>query len=88
MWWDGLIFYDVVIGGCVEYDVSDGQDEKIGSRVLFTGPATIFEVYDCGMDIIYIIKNLRNLKINSGKTTGHDLINWTALNNIKIIYIF
>jgi len=28
----------VVIGGCVEYSVSDGQDEKIGSKVLFTGP--------------------------------------------------
>jgi len=27
----------VVVGGGVEYDVSDGQDEKIGSRVLFTG---------------------------------------------------
>jgi len=27
----------VVIGGYVEYSVSDGKDEKIGSRVLFTG---------------------------------------------------
>jgi len=27
----------VVIGGYVEYNVSDGQDEKSGCRVLFTG---------------------------------------------------
>jgi len=26
----------VVIGGCVEYNVSDGEDEKSGCRVLFT----------------------------------------------------
>jgi hypothetical protein len=26
------------MGGYVEYSVSDGQDEKMGSRVLFTGP--------------------------------------------------
>jgi len=31
----------VVIGGYVKYSVSDGQDEKIGSRVLFTGPGII-----------------------------------------------
>ena len=28
---------DVVIGGYVEYNVSEGQDEKSGCRVLFTG---------------------------------------------------
>jgi len=28
----------VVIGGCVEYSVSDGEYEKSGCRVLFTGP--------------------------------------------------
>jgi len=27
----------VVIDGCVGYSVSDGQDEKIERRVLFTG---------------------------------------------------
>ena len=38
IWWDGLIFYDVVIGGYSEYNVSDRQVEIIGSRILFTGP--------------------------------------------------
>jgi hypothetical protein len=32
----------VVIGGCVEYDVSDGQDEKSGCRVLFIGQGINF----------------------------------------------
>jgi len=27
----------VVIGGCVEYNAEDGQYEKSGCRVLFTG---------------------------------------------------
>jgi len=27
----------VVMGGYMEYSVLDGQDDKIGSRVLFTG---------------------------------------------------
>jgi len=26
------------MGGCGEYSVSDGQNEKSGCRVLFTGP--------------------------------------------------
>ena len=28
----------MVIGGYVEYSASDGKDEKVGSRVLFTDP--------------------------------------------------
>jgi len=32
------------MGGYVEYNISDGQDEKIGSRVLFTGPEINFGV--------------------------------------------
>jgi len=35
----------VVIGGYVEYNVLDGQDEKIRSRVLFTGPGINSGVY-------------------------------------------
>jgi hypothetical protein len=31
----------VVIGGCVEYNVSDRQDEKSGCRVLFIGQGII-----------------------------------------------
>jgi len=31
----------VVIGGCVEYNVSDGQDENLRCRVLFTGQGII-----------------------------------------------
>ena len=44
-WWDGLIFYDVVIGGCMEYNVSDGQDGKSGCRVLFTGQGINYGVW-------------------------------------------
>jgi len=32
------------MGGYVDNNISDGQDEKIGSRVLFTGPGINFEV--------------------------------------------
>jgi len=75
----------VVIGGCVEYSVLDGQDEKSGCRVLFTGPGINFRLCDCGMAIICIVKNLGNLNNNSRKTKGHRFNNCTELNNIKII---
>jgi len=78
-----LIIIRCVKGGYVEYCVLDAQDEKIGSRVLFTGIGINFRLCYCGMAIICIVKNLRNLYNNSRKTKGHGFNNCTELNNIK-----